>query len=120
MNGGDAYFSNDVSALSFTDRTPYPKDLQTAYDAVMSMQRFPEGEYDEHDVEKQLDHSKLHEFVRSSDGEHRSLSATVSAQNEVIKDLVGLIGTQEETISALKQRLAQLERKVNDRLLGSK
>ena len=43
---------------------------------------------DENDKENQLDHSKLHEFIRSQDGMHRDLSATVSAQNEVIKDLL--------------------------------
>ncbi|MBU0943475.1 MAG: hypothetical protein KJ804_14265 [Proteobacteria bacterium] len=92
---GDVYVTKDVSALSFTDRTPYPKDIQTAYDAVLSMQRLPEGEYDAFDKENQLDHSTLHEFVKSKDGEHRDLSATVSAQNEVIKDLI--------------KRIAQLE-----------
>jgi type II secretory pathway pseudopilin PulG len=87
VSGGDAYFSGDVSALSFTDRTPYPENLGIAYDAVMSMQRLPEGEYDSDNKENQLDHSTLTEFVKGDNG-YRDLSATVSAQNEVIKDLV--------------------------------
>ncbi len=82
---GDVYVTNNVSALSFTDRTPYPENLETAYASVMSLQRLPVGEYNK---ESQLDHSKLHPFVKSNDGEHRNLSATVSAQNEVIKDLI--------------------------------
>ena len=98
VNGGNAYFSNDVSALSFTDRTPYPKDLETAYSAVLSMQRLPEGEYDENNKENQLDHSKLHSFVKSQDGEHRDLSAVVSAQNEVIKDLLKRLEKLEQLI----------------------
>ncbi|MDD3752838.1 MAG: hypothetical protein PHS16_02830 [Candidatus Colwellbacteria bacterium] len=87
VSGGDAYFSGDVSAASFTDRTPYPENLGIAYDAVMSMQRLPEDEYDFDNKESQLDHSTLTEFVKGDNG-YRDLSATVSAQNEVIKDLV--------------------------------
>lgn len=83
-----AYFGVAVNALVFHDRTPYPKDLETAYASVLSMERLPPEDYDENDKEKQLDHSKLHEFVGSQDGMHRDLSATVSAQNEVIKDLL--------------------------------
>ncbi|MFZ2777676.1 MAG: FISUMP domain-containing protein, partial [Candidatus Moraniibacteriota bacterium] len=41
--GGSIYASGDVSALTFTDRTPYPKDLATAYEAVLSMERLPDG-----------------------------------------------------------------------------
>jgi hypothetical protein len=82
------YFGGSVSAIYYYDRTPYPKDLETAYAAVLSMERLPPGEYDENNKENQLDHSKLHEFIRSKDGNYRDLSATVSAQNEVIKDLL--------------------------------
>ncbi|MEA2112349.1 MAG: hypothetical protein U9P50_00035, partial [Patescibacteria group bacterium] len=46
----------------------------------------PDGQYDENNKEMQLDHSKLAPFIVS--GEGRDLSATVSAQNEVIKDLI--------------------------------
>lgn len=84
----DLFANNNVSASSFTDRTPYPKDLQTAYASVLSMQRLPQGEYRADDKRHQLDHSKLHPFIQSSDGEQRDLSATASAQNEVIKDLL--------------------------------
>ncbi|MDD5099240.1 MAG: type II secretion system protein [Candidatus Colwellbacteria bacterium] len=90
VNGGDAYFSGDVSALSFTDRTPYPLDKNQAYEAVLSMSRLPDGEYEVGNKERQLDHSTLSDFVKSKNGE-RDLSATVSAQNEVIKDLVNRI-----------------------------
>ncbi|MBN1184059.1 MAG: hypothetical protein JXB49_17325, partial [Bacteroidales bacterium] len=100
----DVYFSDDVSALSFTDRTPYPIDLKTAYDAVLSMKRLPNGVYEEDNKENQLDHSALHPFIRSSDGEHRDLSATVSAQNEVIKDLI-------KRIEELEQQVKELEGK---------
>ena len=93
---GDVYVTDDVSALSFTDRTPYPKNLATAYEAVMSMERLPNGQYNENNKEAQLDHSKLSDFVRSKDG-NRDLSATVSCHNEVLKDL---INKQEEIVKA--------------------
>ena len=108
VTGGNAYFSGNVSAQSFTDRTPYPKDLETAYQAVFSMNRLPEGEYDENNKENQLDHSTLHSFVTSSDGKHRDLSATVSAQNEVIKDLAKQIEDLKNENRELKQKMEEI------------
>jgi len=105
---GNAFFESEVSALTFTDRTPYPKDLETAYKAVFSMNRLPDGEYDENNKENQLDHSKLHPFVNSVDGNHRDLSATVSAQNEVIKDLVKQIGKLNDENELLKQKINEI------------
>jgi hypothetical protein len=84
---GNVYVTANVSALSFTDRTPYPKDLATAYQAVMSMEHLPDGQYDDNNKELQLDHSKLSDFIRSDDG-NRDLSATVSCHNEVLKELI--------------------------------
>jgi len=84
---GGVYVTGYVSAEYFIDRTPYPKDLATAYEAVMSMERLPDGQYDENNREVQLDHSMLSDFVRSKDG-NRDLSATVSCHNEVLKDLI--------------------------------
>ncbi len=88
VTDGNIWVSNQVSAQVFEDRTPYPQDLQTAYESVLSMQRLPQGAYRPDDKRHQLDHSKLHPFIQSADGEQRDLSATVSAQNEVIKDLL--------------------------------
>lgn len=99
-NSGNAWFVNNVSALSFTDRTPYPKDLQTAIDSVMSMERLPEGEYDEDNKEWQLDHSKLHPYLKSGE-ESRDMSATISCQNEVIKYLLSKIDILEQRINSL-------------------
>ncbi|MHC4736753.1 MAG: hypothetical protein ACYTDW_20210, partial [Planctomycetota bacterium] len=104
-----------VSALSFTDRlVAYPKDLATAYQAVMSMERLPEGQYDEMSKETQLDHSKLSDLIKSKDG-NRDLSATVSCHNEVLKDL---IQKQEESdkayiyIEQLHERIKAMEAKL--------
>lgn len=114
---GNVYVTSDVSAESFTDRTPYPKDLATAYEAVMSMERLGDGLYMEDDKEQQLDHSALSSFIRSEGG-YRDLSATVSCQNEVIKDLVrkqkGLIKSNEQ-IDLLKEQLDAM-RKENQEL----
>lgn len=107
-NGGVAC-DGTCTAGDYTDATPYPKDLQTAWDAVMSMERLPIGKYEEFNVKKQLDHSKLHPYLQAytlkidefgdaitdSDGnsvveynpDQRNLSATVSCLVEVIKDL---------------------------------
>ena len=107
---GNVYVTSNVSALSFTDRTPYPKDLATAYDAVMSMERLPDGQYMENDKETQLDHSAMSDFIRSEDG-YRDLSATVSCQNEVLKDVIckqSQFGKNSETIELLKQQVEAL------------
>ena len=98
---GNIYTTGNCSALSFTDRTPYPKDLETAYASVFSMERLPDGKYDENNKERQLEHSKLHPFIKAGNG--RDLSATVSAQNEVIKSLVKRIESLEATIEEMRQ-----------------
>jgi hypothetical protein len=108
---GDVYVTYNVSASSFTDRTPYPKDLTTAYQAVMSMKRLPEGQYDEMSKEDQLDHSMLSDFIRSQDG-NRDLSATVSCHNEVLKDLTRKqqeLGKAHIYIEQLHRRIEILE-----------
>lgn len=102
---GGAWFSGEVSAQSFDDRTPYPENLDVAYEAVFSMQRLPDGQYDPEDISMQLDHASLSDFVKhvEANGEtSRNLSATVSAQNEVIKHLIA-------RTSLLEQRVATLE-----------
>ncbi len=99
LGGGSAWVRNRMSALAFDDRTPYPRNLQTAYDAVFSMKRLPDGDYRPDDKEHQLDHAGLHEFIRSGENK-RDLSATVSAQNEVIKDLVTRIEQLERQLVA--------------------
>lgn len=86
---GNVWMAADCSALSFTDRTPHPKDLQEAYVSVNSV------------VGKngQVDHTKLDKFIQSKDKdgnvEGRNLSALVSAQNEVLKDLLARINKLE-------------------------
>lgn len=80
---GDIYIHGNCSAASFTDRTPYP-DRDTALAAVRSLKQ-AEGKVGS------LDHEALHEYVRARNksGETgRNLSATVSAQNVVIQELL--------------------------------
>lgn len=102
------YVEGNVSAASFTDRTPYPKDLETAYEAVLSMERLPDGEYNENNKEQQLDHSKLNDFIKSGNG--RDLSATVSSQNEVIKDLIKKVEDKNTEIEAIKQENLEIKK----------
>lgn len=105
---GNVYVSLDVSALTFTDRTPYPKSKEEAYEAVNSIISDGHGG---------VEHSSLSPFIKSRyqekiitgteiksspydskqmvetpvyatfEREGRNLSATVSALVEVIKDL---------------------------------
>ena len=79
----DIYAVGYVSALVFEDRTDYPESLEQAYRAVKSL-RGKAGK---------LDHDKLDPFVKAQDG--RNLSALVSAQAEVIKDLIERIDALE-------------------------
>ncbi len=104
---GDVYVTGEMSAETVTDRTPYPKDLATAYDAVMSMEPLPDGLYQENNKQQQLDHSKLNSFIRSEDG-NRNLSATVSCQNEVLKDLIKKVKAQQQLIETQNLQIQQL------------
>jgi hypothetical protein len=74
----DIYAVGDVSALTFTDRTPYPESLELAYDSILSLSG----------KRGKVIHEKLHSFIKSNKDNGRNLSALVSAQNEVIKDLI--------------------------------
>lgn len=96
---GNVWIHNNCSALSFTDRTPYPKDKDTAWKSVLSVTK--KADKDE------VDHLKLDPYIlvistktykqwndvsKSTDTvtevEYgRNLSATVSSLIEVIKDL---------------------------------
>jgi len=108
---GNVWVSATMSAATVVDRTPYPKDVATAYQAVMSMERLPEGEYEEQNKLHQLDHSRLDNFIRSRDG-NRDLSATVSCHNEVLKDLIRKqqeLGKAYVYIEKLHERIKTLE-----------
>jgi hypothetical protein len=102
LTPGEGYFYYNCSALSYTDRTPYPKDKQEAYDAINSV----EGK------DGKLDHAKLHpsllvEGKKPKDPDNptpgppevelgRNLSMTVSALTEVMKDLIARIDVLEK------------------------
>ena len=90
-HGGNMWTAGNISAQSFTDRTPYPSSLQVAYASVKSMQ----FSLDDNGV----DHKKLHPFITAGEGE-RDMSATISAQNAVIKDLITRINALE--LSSIK------------------
>jgi hypothetical protein len=98
-SNGDAWFIGDVSALTFTDRTPYPETTKLAYDAIKSLKK--SDNYNPLDKHSQLKHSELHEFLQAPDGESRDMSATVSCLCEVVKDLIKRI---DELETKLKQK----------------
>lgn len=97
---GGCYVAKIMSAGTVTDRTPFPEDLQTAIDAVNSMEKLPEGEYDSANKEKQLDHSRLHPYLRS--GDHRDLSATVSCLVVYCRELSAQVTSLQAEVAALK------------------
>ena len=77
---GSVWVADNCSALSFTDRTPYPESLAVAYEALESV----EGK------DGIINKEKLNPILLSSDekGEKgRNLSMTVSVLLEIIKDL---------------------------------
>jgi hypothetical protein len=80
------YSEGNVSAASYTTRSPYPPDSATATDAVLSMQRLPVGQYDPDNLDMQLNHSLLHPYLKS--GNFLNMSNAISAQNEVLKNLI--------------------------------
>jgi hypothetical protein len=118
------YCLGETSSLTFLDRTPYPKTTLEAYQAVQSMGLNSEGTGVNHNAlspfiksETILYKSRLNEkgeqlkdaegnllYELDKDGKpviakqevERNLSATVSAQNEVIKDLIKRIEVLEK------------------------
>jgi hypothetical protein len=105
-NSKDMWFGGDVSAASFTDRTPYPETLKIAYDVLASHKKL--DDYDKNDKEHQLDHTKLHDFAKpqitvstgtpdkekitkelGQDG--RDASAVISCLVEVVNDLTAKV-----------------------------
>jgi hypothetical protein len=94
------YVTGDIDVDHIHYHSPYPESLDVAYESVMSLQRLPDGLYDQDDTHSQLDHSNMHPFIGGIN--HRGevvgeLIATTMAQNEVIKDLIARIILLEET-----------------------
>ena len=110
-NTGAVWIDGSCSAASFIDRTPYPETLQLAYDVINSHQKLPANEYKADDQSKQLDHTKLHEYVsvttpadlwtendnlpegvsvgdiKKEEEKNRNMSGVISCLVEVIRDL---------------------------------
>jgi hypothetical protein len=75
----DIWAQNTISAVAYIDRTPYPDSKEQAYEAVLSMQQSTAND-------GKIDHKKLSSYLKVEEG--RDLSATVSAQNCVIQDII--------------------------------
>ena len=118
MFNGEIYVVNECSAASFQDRTPYPTSLDVAKAVIQSHEKLPEGQYEENNIDNQLDHSKLHAYVsrtktrkeKLDDGtegddiidKSRDMSATVSCLVEVTKDLMSKLEAAEARIQTLE------------------
>jgi len=109
LDGAQVNVDGTVRADDFIEYSPYPEDLEEAYASVMSVQRLPDGEYNPDDIRSQMDHSTLHSFIRRDgpEGPGCSLSALVSSQNEVIKDLIDKIYQLQSQLGRLEEALAE-------------
>jgi len=91
---GQIYGDGNISGLSFTDRTPYPKDTAEAWAAIRSMK---------HDGRGGVDHAALHPFIRVMNNKvdpiskvesvelGRNVSASLSAAIAALQDLDGRV-----------------------------
>jgi hypothetical protein len=126
---GDRYFNGTISYDAASEYTAYPLTLDIARDAVLSHSRLPDGEYNVDDKKHQLDHSKLHDYLKIA-GEYdlvpvtedtktladqgiyetpeqekvvtrwgRDSGATVSCLVEVVKDLMTKVEVLEAQVS---------------------
>ena len=127
--GANAYFVADVSALTFTDRTPYPETLAIAYAEIDSIKRSPNNP-------KQVDHDVLHAnlkrpFKHSVVDHYETVTATYTEKvdgEDVIKtreeqkpvyvevleqgrDLSETVSALVEVIKDLNKRIKELEKK---------
>jgi hypothetical protein len=73
---GDIYIDANCSALSFTDRTPFPESFAIAWAAIRSMK---------HNGKGGVDHAALHESLKAEGG--RNMSASLSAAIAALQDL---------------------------------
>ena len=106
---GNAYFTADVSALTFTDRTSYTNDKNIVWDSIKSMAAKENGDIDcanlypyiRTAIEKtNYDVDKATNVITIEYG--RNLTESVSVHNEAIKDLLN-------EINILKNRIEILE-----------
>lgn len=120
---GNAYFSADVSALTFTDRTPYPDTLATAYAEIESIKRSQSNA-------KQVDHSALHpnlkkEFKVNVVDSYETITSTYSEtidgeeviktkteQKPIYKEVIEPGRDMSETISALVEVVKDLKKRI--------
>ena len=91
---GVGYFLGALTAASYADNTPYPKSKKEAYDAVLSMEGL-NGEVNHKKLHKYLkvekEKKKYNPVTKSTDTViqiNRNVSTSVSALNEVVKDLI--------------------------------
>ena len=109
-NGSNFWFGGDVSAASFTDRTPYPETLKIAYDVLASHKKL--DDYDKNDKEHQLDHTKLHDFAKP-----QITVSTGLPEDEVVtkelgqdgRDASAVISCLVEVVNDLKSKVTALE-----------
>jgi len=98
---GTVYVSSSISADSFIDRTPYPKNKQTAIDAINSLKPLGESVYSENNKKQQLNHEKLHPYLKGSKNGTRDVGATLSCAVRVIQDLLERVAVLETRVGVI-------------------
>jgi hypothetical protein len=95
---GDVYIKAECSALSYVDRTPYPKDTAEAWAAIKSMK---------HNGKGGVDHAALHPFVKS---EYMRADPILKTETlELGRNLSASLSAAIATIQDLEARILKLE-----------
>lgn len=107
-NDGDGWIAGDFSALSFTDRTPCPKTVEQAIEAVKSIKPLPKGKYKVDNKEKQLDHNRLHPYLQGKgDTPNRDMSANISCNSVAIQYLLDRLEEKDNEIDNLYKLISE-------------
>lgn len=103
------YIDGDCSALTFTDRTPMPKDKDEAWAAIKSVKR--QAAKAGLNV---ADHAALHPFLRSEweigDEKDEGGKIIVPAHTEVGRNISATLSALVEAVKDLGERVAALEK----------
>jgi len=95
------YVTGSLSADSIIDRTPYPKNKQTAIDAINSLKPLSDNVYSESNKKQQLNHEKLHPYLKGSKNGTRDVGATLSCAVRVIQDLLERVAVLETRVGVI-------------------
>ncbi|OIO24445.1 hypothetical protein AUJ14_06180 [Candidatus Micrarchaeota archaeon CG1_02_55_22] len=100
---GNSWFSGDVSALTFTDRTPFYEG-----DALTEISRI-KGKNGEIDHATLPEFARIRKIVNGTVEENRDIGGMVSVLTVAVQQLNTINKEQQAKINALEARIAKLE-----------